>query len=139
MRDRILTYNNPQIASQCILCGHASEDTEHIFGVCDLSKQLWNYFLGERNLYENLPSRDKILCWKCFGRTEHGRVMTSFLIHTISWALRKERNMRTFDEKTSSLQQLIAKVKRLVWNWYLDSEVKKKIAFEVVMFDRRFL
>lgn len=50
-RNRILTHNNLQrrgfaVVSQCVLCGCAYEDTEHIFGGCDLSKQVWNYFVG---------------------------------------------------------------------------------------------
>lgn len=91
--------------------------------------------LGEHSTYEYITVREKISSWKCFGLTEHGRVMTGFFIQAIVWALWKERNGRTFEGKTLTIQQLVAEVKRLVWDWYLDSDVKKKVAIEVVMFE----
>lgn len=98
IRNRVLTMENLQrrgirFAGKCILCGHESEDSEHLFNGCSFSTVIWGYFChwGKHRelLYTNVQNR--LVSWSVPNFSERGVCLWKVLFHSNLWSIWKER------------------------------------------------
>lgn len=141
IRGRILTHEGLQLrgyslASRCFFCHHDSEASNHLFLDCLWAQKLWSSLAGIGfNVFNWKKVDDVLLNWNPCCLSLQGSALKEVVPHAVLWALWNERNLRCFEEKKSSFEQLLSTVKGLVWNWCSELKEMKDLRFERVIFD----
>jgi len=91
----------------CALCGQACESIEHLFLGCVFTRELWFKLLAPAGLQALIPlSEERIGAWWMQQRCRlhyQSRPVFDCLLLLLCWCVWKERNIRTFDNKLSSV------------------------------------
>jgi len=103
------------------MCDQAPETIHHIILGCSFSRQVWHACLSLVQLQSFVFVREEpVLEWwlsqrKCVPKQLRKGFDSLFFL--IGWSLWKERNLRTFDGHTSSVQQLLASIRDEALAW----------------------
>ncbi|OVA14077.1 Reverse transcriptase zinc-binding domain [Macleaya cordata] len=121
-----------QLVNRCWLCKNKEETTNHIMLHCSFSYLVWGYFIKAYGL--NWVSEGSMVqhlfAWKTSRGKGRGKRVWRILNYAILWALWVERNKRVFDDRESSVLEVVNNVKSLVFLW-----CTKEKTFEGYRFD----
>ncbi|KAG5620177.1 hypothetical protein H5410_005395 [Solanum commersonii] len=96
---------------------HYSSGPEDIYGkprsptrclaLCEVTGQLWNLFLRLKNISWSMPGRisEALYSWEEAGTQAKNRSNWRIVPATIWWTIWKEKNLKVFEDRESSMQQ----------------------------------
>ncbi|XP_020266647.1 uncharacterized protein LOC109842150 [Asparagus officinalis] len=120
--------------NQCVLCDNSvMESRNHLFFECRYSSYVWNNLMAWLEYSWRSCSWDHVMGWytnnlRGFGFMKKLKRMT--LSGAVYW-IWKERNMRIFQQKTSSPDQLIKEVKILVLLKVLNVDIPEHLSEKI--------
>ncbi|WMV17749.1 hypothetical protein MTR67_011134 [Solanum verrucosum] len=92
------------LCSRCFFCGETAETINHLFIQCKVTGQLWSLFLRRKNISWVMPGRiAEALYWEEAGLQAKNRSNWRIILATIWWTVRKERNLRVFENRESNM------------------------------------
>lgn len=114
----------------CRLCGVQQENAPHLLAACTFAVELWNMVLQRCGLPNTLgpaTTTSSLLPW--WERSEkqvpkiHQKAWNS-LVQIVWWHTWKERNARIFDNKTSTVDQVMSRIKDDIEQWMAAGKTK---------------
>lgn len=128
----------------CSLCSQEDETVSHLLLHCQITSQIWSYFLKGYNV-KWVQSRDicsQLQAWKFRRGRNMGRKIWPLLMFAICWVLWDERNRRVMTGKNPrSLGTLINEVKAKIYklgapaNWFRHNTFRDLITHWKVIID----
>ena len=132
LRDRLPTKDNlfrrhvviinDQFCAGC----EEVEISSHLIIHCDLFGTIWNHIFRWIGVSSVLPS-DVISLFNQFnfigGAVKSRRVLLQVIWFAKVWEIWKERNNRVFNDKNSSIPQVVDKIKSLTFMWLKEKYV----------------
>ncbi|WMV46559.1 hypothetical protein MTR67_039944 [Solanum verrucosum] len=93
------------MVTHCCLCGEAAETVRHLFLHCKTTDQLWKIFINLRCIQWTMPSKivDTISSWEIEAKN---RSYWRTIPACIWWTIWGERNARSFEDRSRSLQMI---------------------------------
>ncbi|KAL5719336.1 hypothetical protein ACHQM5_012130 [Ranunculus cassubicifolius] len=126
-RGRMLTQNNLkargfELASRCVFCGNAEEDSTHLIFSCGFVREIWVSFYGEmrQRWVDGRTLNELVVLQGNQGLSQAGAWYWSILHHAILWVWWLERNER---------------IKAMLWRWGLGRVETQGITKESMIFN----
>lgn len=123
MRNGIATLDRLQVrgfhmANRCVMCKCAAESVLHLFCQCPFASMVWAIILDPfvRGVHSDRSVREILAIKHSKPLSRIGRTMWKSVKQVVMWGIWVERNRRIFQEKTSSLDQIICNIKCLLWD-----------------------
>ncbi|WMV19021.1 hypothetical protein MTR67_012406 [Solanum verrucosum] len=103
-----LRKRNSILVTHCCLCGEAAETVRHLFLHCKITDQLWKIFINLRGIQWTMPSKivDTLSSWEEAGIEAKNRSYWRTIPACIWWTIWRERNARSFEDRSRSLQMI---------------------------------
>lgn len=94
--------------SQCVLCNHTTESSNHLLLHCCFSSLLWSWWLSLWNLSWAQPEslKECFLQWRAPRSGLFFKKIWGAVFFIIIWTIWKERNARIFNNSSSSIHEL---------------------------------
>ncbi|XP_039003146.1 uncharacterized protein LOC120129804 [Hibiscus syriacus] len=100
----------------CLFCNDPWETREHLFLLCPMAKQLWNYVFTLTGMQHSLTSWDAFLLWA--SSTLKGKSLFTFImklaLNALIYILWEEKNRRLFQGHSRNAQELFTTIKDVV-------------------------
>jgi ribonuclease HI len=98
------------IVSICHFCRNSLESAQHIFLMCPVTHQLWDWLMKGTDIALDVSSiHNLILCTGSLNSQLARKVLSFAIVHTI-WSIWIDRNSRYFSNKSSSMSTLFHNV-----------------------------
>lgn len=112
-REACLTQENLkrrgfQLCPRCLLCGRALETNSHLFLHFPITRQSWQLFLNIVGLTWAMLATtvDLLKSWNNNRGSLRQKTWWRLIPACIWWTVRKERNLRVFEDRYNSLQDV---------------------------------
>lgn len=114
--------------SNCLFCDQMVETNENLFIHCSYVFEVWSYFLNSFSIKWVLSDNVKSNLWEWGDKKVKKsknmiRKIWSLLPFTIWWCIWKERNAGLYNNLVKDVNQVIADIKCLLFNWGLASDM----------------
>ena len=120
---RILTCDNLMrrgyiMARWCCMCRCEGEIVDHLLLHCHVVQKLWNYVFGAFHIHWVMPWRvvDLFLGWRNWFGKHHSHIWNLIPL-CLMWTVWRERNSRTFEDVSSSFDQILGNFVMSLYEW----------------------
>uniref|UniRef100_A0A2N9I5R6 Reverse transcriptase domain-containing protein n=1 Tax=Fagus sylvatica TaxID=28930 RepID=A0A2N9I5R6_FAGSY len=120
---RILTCDNLMrrgytMAGWCCMCCCDGENVDHLLLHCNAAQKLWNYVLRNFRIHWVLPRQvaDLLFGWHNWFGKHHSHIWNLIPL-CLMWTVWRERNLRTFEDLSSSPDQLLGTFVTSLFDW----------------------
>uniref|UniRef100_A0A2N9IZD1 Reverse transcriptase domain-containing protein n=1 Tax=Fagus sylvatica TaxID=28930 RepID=A0A2N9IZD1_FAGSY len=120
---RILTCDNLMrrgytMAGWCCMCCCDGENVDHLLLHCNAAQKLWNYVLRNFRVHWVLPRQvaDLLFGWHNWFGKHHSHIWNLIPL-CLMWTVWRERNLRTFEDLSSSPDQLLGTFVTSLFDW----------------------
>ncbi|OVA12342.1 Reverse transcriptase zinc-binding domain [Macleaya cordata] len=123
------------VRNRCWLCKQQEETVSHLFIHCSMARSIWQYFLRPFKVewVTTTSIMDHFFWWKMkFGRNR-GRKIWELLPYAICWTIWLERNVRAFENQENHVQEIVIKVKVLLFLWGSLDKIFSNCSFNDLM------
>ncbi|CAL1386558.1 unnamed protein product [Linum trigynum] len=127
---RVLTHENLKrrgwsLASMCLLCKAAEENINHLFWSCPFSCSIWNVLQQMVEITGPLHADVAAIIdgWNIHTQVDWKRRFVRGIFHAFTWEIWRERNSRTFHDKSRHWRVIFHKICRTILTWVLASGV----------------
>ncbi|XP_026429065.1 uncharacterized protein LOC113325040 [Papaver somniferum] len=131
------TLRNSYNVNGCLLCKRSAESNHHLFLHCEVTREIWYYFLGSYNLqwvFQETVRNTILERRKKKGRNLCLRTKIWDIIpFAIWWAVWLERNARVFNGKYNSVENMKDSVKAFIYNWCVGTSIFEGITLNMVL------
>ena len=106
------------MAGWCCMCWSAGETVDHLLLHCNLVSHLWRFILRFFGIQWVLAEKvvDSLFRWRNrFGKHMSG--VWNLVPLCLMWTIWKERNSRIFEDKASSMDQLMGSFVNELFDW----------------------
>lgn len=121
---KCLTIDNLQrrgfhLPNWCVLCKKDRETVEHFLIHCEVTYQLWVFYLSFFGMYWIMPKRviELVASWRCTSRNKVALRVWRLVPHVIFWTVWRERNNRVFNDKEDTVAGLKILIADLIFTW----------------------
>ncbi|KAG2295747.1 hypothetical protein Bca4012_002833 [Brassica carinata] len=114
-RDRLNAWGI-NVPLHCVLCSEGLESHQHLFFQCSFVAGLWAHYCGNYGLSvpSSLNAVSSLLSLRQVGDTPGLRVVLKLLLQAIVYCSWRERNLRIFQQTSSTEAGVKAQVHRLL-------------------------
>ena len=120
---RILTCDNLMrrgytMAGWCCMCCCDGETVDHLLLHCNAAQKLWNYVFLTFRVHWVLPRQvvDLLFGWHNWFGKHHSHIWNLIPL-CLMWTVWRERNLRTFEDLSSSPDQLLGTFVTSLFDW----------------------
>jgi hypothetical protein len=120
---RILTCDNLMrrgytIAGWCCMCRCDGETVDHLLLHCSAAQKLWNFVFVSFRVHWVLPRQvvDLLFGWYNWFGKHHSHIW-NLIPMCLMWTVWRERNSRTFEDMSSSPDQLLGNFVTSLFDW----------------------
>uniref|UniRef100_A0A2N9ESY8 PARP catalytic domain-containing protein n=1 Tax=Fagus sylvatica TaxID=28930 RepID=A0A2N9ESY8_FAGSY len=120
---RILTCDNLMrrgytMAGWCCMCCCDGETVDHLLLHCSAAQKLWNFVFLTFRVHWVLPRQvaDLLFGWHNWFGKHHSHIWNLIPL-CLMWTVWRERNLRTFEDLSSSLDQLLGTFVTSLFDW----------------------
>jgi hypothetical protein len=107
------------VIDRCCMCKKNEESVDHLLLLhCEVACVLWNALFSRFNLSWVMPRRvvDLFACWWT-GGCSRSAVVWNMVLCCLLWCLWRERNDRQFEDKETTINELISFFFHSLYSW----------------------
>ena len=122
--------------SWCILYKQDSESVDHLIIRCRFSQLIWDKIKWEFQIVSVLPNYwYALLCmeWQFIGNRKKAKILWRCCIMAAAWCLWLERNSRTFEDKSSDIDEVWSRIKSLASLWASSDNVFNSLSLSDII------
>ncbi|XP_026442987.1 uncharacterized protein LOC113342770 [Papaver somniferum] len=116
----LLGRRGMDIPQGCLFCD-ADETSDHLLLHCTFARQVWNDFMCKANWFFSMPAdvNSMLQAWGLAQDSKECTAVWYIIPAAIMWSLWKERNNRDFNNKNSTVRDVIHKTIYFLYTWSL--------------------
>lgn len=105
--------------NKCLLCGNAEENVKHLMFECSFSRRIWSSLLPSHGINGPLPSTvlNLMQVWASLKEDDDDKEVWSLIPAAALWSIWNERNHRTFEEISKTVEQVCQNARSLLLSW----------------------